>query len=295
MSDTQGNLYTALAAVQAELPHIDKANTGGGDTKDGKKGPKYKYANLADVSQAILPLLAKHGLAFNSKPTMIDGEFGLSYKLVHKSGEKDEGFIPFGRAGTPQQTGSLITYYRRYTLCAVTGAAPDEDDDGAAAEAPYRQSAGDVFEQAAPARTQQANAPRGQVARPAAQAVAAALDDGEPDQDAQQYADQAHGATILGEVEEIHQKAREAGKIGAFIRSPSSGKTGKLALYIDWKRKQLKDVEAAWEELNSAAGKHRTSITDLENEFKIKTGADMETATAPQIRDFIASLDKAAA
>ena len=150
MSETQNSLYAALAALQGELPHIDKGNTGGGDTKDGKKGPKYKYADLADVSQAILPLLAKHGLAFNSKPTMVDGEFGLSYKLVHKSGEKDEGFVPFGRTGSPQQTGSLITYYRRYTLCAITGAAPDEDDDGAAAEAPYRQSAGDVFEKAAP-------------------------------------------------------------------------------------------------------------------------------------------------
>ena len=159
-----------------------------------------------------------------------------------------------------------------------------------------QQSAADCSTTPSPARPpRRQRAPRGQVARPAAQAVAAAPDDGEPDQDAQQYADQAHGATTLGEVEEIHQKAREAGKIGAFIRSPSSGKTGKLAVYIDWKRKQLKDVEAAWEELNAAAGKHRTGITDLENEFKIKTGAEMETATAPQIRDFIASLDKAAA
>jgi hypothetical protein len=157
-------------------------------------------------------------------------------------------------------------------------------------------SAGDVFEKATPAQPRQGGngAPRGQVARPA-QAPIAVPDNTEPDQDAQQYADEAHGATTISEVEEIHQKAREAGKIGAFIRSPSTGKTGKLAVYIDWKRKQVKDIEAAWLELNDAAGKHRTSITDLENEFKIKTGVDMEAATAPQIRDFIASLSKAAA
>ena len=96
-------------------------------------------------------------------------------------------------------------------------------------------------------------------------------------------------------MEAVHQRAREAGKIGAFIRSPASGKTGKLALYIDWKRKQLKDAEAAWHELNDAAGKHRVSIADLENDFKIKMGVDMEAATAAQMREFIASLNGAAA
>ena len=179
-------------------------------------------------------------------------------------------------------------------MCGHWDAAPGADDDGGA-QAGYHQSAGDVFEQAAPARPRRERngAPHGEVTRPA-QALAAVPEDAEPDQDAQQYADLAQGATTLSEIEEIHQKAREAGKIGAFIRSPASGKTGKLALYIDWRRKQLKDVEAAWAELNAAAGKHKASITDLENDFKIKTGVEMEAATAPQIREFIASLDKAA-
>ncbi len=158
-------------------------------------------------------------------------------------------------------------------------------------------SAGGVFEQSTPARPNGNGngAPRGQVARPAAQPPTAVPDDAEPDVDAQQYADEAHGALTVSDVEAIHQRAREAGKISAFIKSPSSGKVGKLAVYIDWKRKQLKDVEAAWRELNDAAGKHRTNIADLENEFKIKTHVDMEAATAAQIREFIASLNKAAA
>lgn len=299
MSDEKpSGLFAALAALQGELPHIDKSNVGDIPGKDGKRGYKYKYADLADVSRAILPLLSKHGLAFNSKPTIVDGEFGLLYKLVHKSGEKDEGFYPFGRGGSPQQVGSLITYARRYTLCAVTGAAPDEDDDAAAAEQPYRQSAGDVFENAAPAQAHQASngAPRGQVARPAAaQAPATAPEDAELDEAAQEYANDAHGAQTLREVEDIHKKAREAGKIGAFIRSPSSGKVGKLAIYIDWKRKQLKDVEDAWRELNDAIGRHRIDIGEMEIQLKRKTGADPESATPAQIREFIASLDGAAA
>jgi hypothetical protein len=162
-----------------------------------------------------------------------------------------------------------------------------------------QRSAADSFENAAPARPRQNGNGNGvllggQVARPA-QSPAAAPDGAEPDQDAQQYADEAHIALTISEVEAVHQRAREAGKIGAFIRSPASGKTGKLALYIDWKRKQLKDAEAAWHELNDAAGKHRVSIADLENDFKIKMGVDMEAATAAQMREFIASLNGAAA
>jgi hypothetical protein len=163
-----------------------------------------------------------------------------------------------------------------------------ENPSGSAGHAHRGQSAGDVFENSRPA-------PRGQVARPAAQPLAAAPEDTEPDPDAQQYADEAHGALSLADMESIHERARTAGKIGAFIKSPSTGKVGKLAVYLDWKRRQLKDVEAAWKELNDAAGKHRTNIAKLEGEFKIKTGVDMEAASAAQIREFIAGMDEAAA
>ena len=111
----------------------------------------------------------------------------------------------------PQKVGGLITYARRYCLCAVTGiAAAGDDDNASGAQAEHRQSAGDVFEQAAPARPRENSngAPRAEVTRPA-QALAAVPEDAEPDQDAQQYADLAQGATTLSEIEEIHQKARE--------------------------------------------------------------------------------------
>ena len=292
----EASLYTALAAVQAELPHIDKGNIGGGDTKDGKKGPKYKYADLADVSQAVLPLLAKHGLAFNSKPTMVDGEFGLSYKLVHKSGEKDEGFVPFGRTGSPQQTGSLITYYRRYCLCAITGAAPDADDDGAAAEAGHQQSAADAFENAAPALPDGNGngTPRGQVARQPAQAEPKPGD--EIDNDAQALANDAHACRSITELaQRIYVTAHQRQKLTAFIADPATGTKGQLGPYLNFRKKVLADLDAAWKELNVAAGKHRTNIAELESELKIKTGVDIEAATSAQIREFIASLDGAAA
>lgn len=125
------NLASALAAFQAELPKLNKGNTADTGTY------KYQYADLADVSSVVLPLLAKHGLSFSAKPTLDEGgRFVLEYVLRHASGESDSGTYPLP-SGSPQQIGSAITYARRYTLSAITGVAPDADDDGKAAnEAP---------------------------------------------------------------------------------------------------------------------------------------------------------------
>jgi hypothetical protein len=154
MSEMPKSLFAALAVLQADLPKIAKGETA--QVKSDKGNYSYKYADLADVSQHILPRLSAVGLAFTSRPTLIDGQFVLAYSLTHLSGEREDGVYPLPSTGSPQQIGSAITYARRYSLCAVTGAAPDSDDDDAAgAEHSHRQSAADAFEQAAPARPQQ--------------------------------------------------------------------------------------------------------------------------------------------
>jgi hypothetical protein len=126
-------LNAALVQLQGNLPRVAKGETGTIPGKDGKQGYSYRYADLADVSAAILPLLAKCGLAFTALPDMLNGAFGLSYQLRHVSGEQASGFYPLPDPArtTPQQVGSAITYARRYSLCAVTGVAPDGDDDDA--------------------------------------------------------------------------------------------------------------------------------------------------------------------
>ena len=131
-------LATALAAFQAELPRVGKDNEA--VVKSDKGSYKYNFADLADVSHAVMPILAKHGLSFSAKPTLnADGKFVLEYTLRHVSGESDMGQFPLSSTGSPQQIGSLITYARRYTLSAVTGIVPDEDDDGQAAEQAHQQ------------------------------------------------------------------------------------------------------------------------------------------------------------
>lgn len=125
------SLADALSRVQSKLPHVGKDKTA--DT--GKYA--YKYADLADIAQALMPVLAAEGLAWAARPTLQDGQFVLAYSLMHgPSGEREDGAYPLpdpSRA-TPQQVGSAITYARRYCLTAVTGlAVGGEDDDGAAA------------------------------------------------------------------------------------------------------------------------------------------------------------------
>src|SRR5271154_2693567 len=114
-------LAEALVQLQAQLPRVAK-------TADAQYG---KYADLTMVSEALRPLLAGCGLAFNGRPTLspVDRQFVLAYKLIHVSGEAGEGESPLPTSGSPQQIGSAITYARRYALCAVTGLAPGGDDD----------------------------------------------------------------------------------------------------------------------------------------------------------------------
>lgn len=125
MTDKPG-LAAALAAFQAELPRVAKGAAVDAGTYT------YTYAELDEVSAAVLPMIAKHGLSFSAKPTLNQaGRFVLAYTLRHASGERDDGEWPLPDKGSPQQLGGHITYARRYCLLAVTGVAPGgEDDDG---------------------------------------------------------------------------------------------------------------------------------------------------------------------
>jgi hypothetical protein len=128
------HLATALAAFQAALPTVTKGTAG-----QVRGNPNYRYADLADLNGAVLPKLAAFGLSFSCKPTVAEsGRFVLAYVLRHSSGESDSGEYPLPDDVSPQDMGSAQTYARRYVLQAMTGVAPDgQDDDGAAATRAY--------------------------------------------------------------------------------------------------------------------------------------------------------------
>lgn len=118
------SLAAALSAFQYDLPTVSK----------GSRNEHFKssYADLADVVGVVLPALARQGLAWVTIPTLTESGFVLQYSLKHIGGESIDGIwpLPDPASSTPQAVGSAVTYAKRYALSAVTGVAPDEDDDG---------------------------------------------------------------------------------------------------------------------------------------------------------------------
>jgi hypothetical protein len=133
MSEQPTNLAAALAVLQTKLPEIKKTERA--DVQTTKGSYSYTYAGLAGISAQIMPMLGELGLSFIATPKFSGDRFVLACSLLHISGDREDGEYPLPSTGTPQALGSAITYGRRYTLCAMTGVAPEDDDDGATAEA----------------------------------------------------------------------------------------------------------------------------------------------------------------
>lgn len=131
-------LAAALAKVQGKLPKLERDRTVTVEPKDPKKAPySYSYVTLANLSDAILPLLAEHGLAFVALPgSGADGKMCIRYRLLHESGESLDGEFPISGEGGIQMIGGRITYARRYCLAAIVGVAADEDDEARLSEGP---------------------------------------------------------------------------------------------------------------------------------------------------------------
>jgi hypothetical protein len=119
----------ALVAAQLEMknPAFDTTN------------PHFKsrFASLAAVRNAVIPVLAKHGITATQELTTVEGGIACLTILTHESGQ----YFEFGPLVMPaskvdaQGFGSAGTYCKRYGLMAAAGVVGDEDDDGNAAVA----------------------------------------------------------------------------------------------------------------------------------------------------------------
>lgn len=135
-SEHIGKLFAALAKAQLAMDDASKDSS----------NPHFrsKYADLSSVREAIRRPFAENGLAytqftrFNIETKAVE----IETMLVHgESGEfvSDTLTIPCPQA-TAHAIGSAITYGRRFSLMAVSGVAPAEDDDGnSASERPQQQ------------------------------------------------------------------------------------------------------------------------------------------------------------
>ncbi len=122
-------LAKAMAAAQGELKNPPKDSV--------NPHFKSKYADLATVRDAVVPVLARHKLAVMQFPCEMDDQPALLTLLAHESGEWIETTTKLRPVKLdPQSIGSSQTYAKRYALQAIAGVAADEDDDGNAGSKP---------------------------------------------------------------------------------------------------------------------------------------------------------------
>jgi hypothetical protein len=94
-----------------------------------------KFASLRSVREAVLPVLAGHGIAVVQELVTDNGGIGCITHLLHDSGE-EKSFGPYVVHPTkmdPQAQSSASTYARRYQLQSVACVVGEQDDDGNAA------------------------------------------------------------------------------------------------------------------------------------------------------------------
>lgn len=126
-SEQIGDLAGALSKAQREIK---------GAVKDSQN-PFFKssYADLTSVWNACREALTSNSLAVIQTCSMGEHGVTVSTRLVHASGQwVEDDLTVMPTKVDPQGIGSAITYLRRYTLAAITGVAPEDDDGNAASE-----------------------------------------------------------------------------------------------------------------------------------------------------------------
>jgi len=121
-SDNIDILAKSLAVVQGKLE---------GAKKDSENTFIHnRYADLASVWDACRELLSSNGLCVVQASSIVEGRsFVLDTILLHESGQWISGqlSVPLTKED-PQGLGSAMTYARRYSLMAMVGICPEDDD-----------------------------------------------------------------------------------------------------------------------------------------------------------------------
>lgn len=111
------NINTKLLEFQKKI----------GIIKKDSKNPHFKntYASLTQILSEVKPLLTECGLIL-IQPISLEG-IGTTI-IDFETGEKIETVISLPTNLSPQQLGSAITYFRRYTLASLLSLEIDDDD-----------------------------------------------------------------------------------------------------------------------------------------------------------------------
>lgn len=144
-TNANAEIYAAIAALQAEGLAVERSATG----QVGQQS--YKYATLGTILALIHEHLGKKGIAFTQAVSVAPSSHYTPesplcvVRVISRLTKGEQSFetttslpVMGGRIGeatlapTPQESGSAITYAKKYAALSLIGLAQD-DDDGAAA------------------------------------------------------------------------------------------------------------------------------------------------------------------
>jgi hypothetical protein len=137
LADWQRAFNESMVACQTDLQPVAR-NKSNDQTNS-------RYADLAKLAEAALPIIHKHGFAitFSQAETEKPNHIGVAVSVRHRDGhtERFTFHVPVdlcGFKGTPNKTvvhgwGSALTYCRRYSLLCAFNVIVAGDDDGQAA------------------------------------------------------------------------------------------------------------------------------------------------------------------
>jgi hypothetical protein len=113
-------IYKSIGKIQRNLV-----------VKKEKENPyfKSKYADINMILELLYPQLEKEGLTLSQPLTTIDGKPAIK-TIITDGTEKIEEITLIPDLQDAQKMGSVITYFRRYSLVSIFGLMTEEDDDG---------------------------------------------------------------------------------------------------------------------------------------------------------------------
>ena len=104
-----------------------------GKVKKNATNPHFKnhYTDISALIEAVEPILLENGLVLLQP--VLNGKV-ITRIIDVETGENVESIMELPTLTNPQQMGSAITYYRRYTLQSLLSLQADDDDGNAASK-----------------------------------------------------------------------------------------------------------------------------------------------------------------
>ena len=127
----------SMAEFKAEAGGITIAKSKNVKFKTSSGVTEYDHAELHDITRALVPVLAKHGLSHSWNVTQANAAITVECIMSHRAGHSERVSMTApadasGGKNNIQAIASTKTYLERYTLLAATGMATggELDDDG---------------------------------------------------------------------------------------------------------------------------------------------------------------------